>query len=73
MLQLIVRNLINNAIKFTQPGGEIIVSDNIIGNDCRIIIIKKDNGTGIPFEKQGSIFSLKVDSTYGTKNEKKRR
>ncbi len=70
MLQLIVRNLINNAIKFTKPGGEIIVSDDIVGDNCRIII--KDNGTGIPFEKQGSIFSLKVDSTYGTKNEKRR-
>jgi two-component system sensor histidine kinase/response regulator len=68
MLQLIVRNLINNAIKFTKPDGEIIVSDDIVGNDCRIII--KDNGTGIPFEKQGNIFSLKVNSTYGTKNEK---
>jgi two-component system sensor histidine kinase/response regulator len=68
MLQLIVRNLINNAIKFTKPGGEIIVSEDIVGDDCRIII--KDNGTGIPFEKQGSIFSLKVNSTYGTKNEK---
>ena len=68
MLQLIVRNLINNAIKFTKPGGEIIVSDDIVGDDCRIIV--KDNGTGIPFEKQGSIFSLKVNSTFGTKNEK---
>jgi len=68
MLQLIVRNLINNAIKFTKPDGEIIVSDDITGDDCRIII--KDNGTGIPFEKQGSIFSLKVNSTFGTKNEK---
>ena len=68
MLQLIVRNLINNAIKFTKPGGEIIVSDDIVGNNCRIII--KDNGTGIPFEKQGSIFSLKVNSTFGTKDEK---
>ena len=68
MLQLIVRNLINNAIKFTAPGGEIIVSNEISGDKCRIII--KDNGAGIPMEKQGSIFTLKVSSTYGTKNEK---
>jgi len=68
MLQLIVRNLINNAIKFTNAGGEIVVSDDIVGNNCRIII--KDNGTGIPFETQGSIFSLKVNSSFGTKNEK---
>jgi two-component system sensor histidine kinase/response regulator len=68
MLQLIVRNLINNAIKFTAPGGEIVVSNDIVGDQCRIIV--KDNGAGIPLEKQGSIFSLKVRSTYGTKNEK---
>jgi signal transduction histidine kinase len=68
MLQLIIRNLINNAIKFTRPGGEIVVSNDVAGDRCRIVV--KDNGAGIPVEKQGSIFSLKVSSTYGTKNEK---
>jgi len=68
MLQLIVRNLINNAIKFTVPGGEITVSNDLVGDSCRIII--KDNGAGIPVEKQESLFSLKVSPTYGTKNEK---
>ena len=68
MLQLIVRNLINNAIKFTGPGGEIVLSAEIIGDDCSLII--KDNGIGIPYEKQNDIFSLKTNSTYGTKNEK---
>jgi len=68
MLQLIVRNLINNAIKFTAPGGEITVSADVTGNDCRILI--KDNGLGIPNKQQKDIFSLKVGSTFGTKNEK---
>jgi len=68
MLQLVVRNLISNAIKFTPPGGEVIVSDDVIDDECRINI--KDNGVGIPFEEQVSIFSLKVNSAYGTKNEK---
>jgi len=68
MLQLVVRNLINNAIKFTAPGGEIIVSNDLVGGKCRIIV--KDNGSGIPVEKQSNIFSLKVSSTFGTKNEK---
>ena len=68
MLQLVVRNLINNAIKFTNPGGHIVVSSDIIENDCRIMI--KDDGTGISFEQQKSIFSLKVNSSFGTKNEK---
>ena len=68
MLQLIVRNLINNAIKFTAPGGDIVVSNDLVGDRCRIII--KDNGAGIPLEKQGSLFTLKISPTYGTKNEK---
>ncbi|SHM97279.1 sensor histidine kinase [Mucilaginibacter sp. OK098] len=68
MLQLIIRNLINNALKFTNPGGQIIVSADIIGNNCRIMI--KDNGLGIPYEQQNDIFSLKTESTSGTKNEK---
>jgi two-component system sensor histidine kinase/response regulator len=68
MLQLIVRNLINNAIKFTEPGGEITVSATTIDGECCIAV--KDNGMGIPYEQQSDIFSLKVNSTFGTKNEK---
>ncbi|MFI5159352.1 MAG: sensor histidine kinase [Sphingobacteriales bacterium] len=68
MFQLIIRNLIDNAIKFTNPGDEIVISDEVIDNNCRIII--RDNGIGIPTDQQGSIFSLKAASTFGTKNEK---
>ncbi len=68
MLQLIIRNLINNAIKFTLPGGEITVSADVIEDYCRISI--KDNGRGIPFDQQDNIFTLKANSTFGTKNEK---
>jgi signal transduction histidine kinase len=68
MLQLIIRNLINNALKFTNPGGQIIISADTIGTDCRVTI--KDNGLGISYEQQNDIFSLKTESTFGTKNEK---
>jgi two-component system sensor histidine kinase/response regulator len=68
MLQLVIRNLMNNALKFTNPGGQIIVSADPIGTDCRIMI--KDNGLGISYEQQNNIFSLKTESTFGTKNEK---
>ncbi|RYY36832.1 MAG: HAMP domain-containing histidine kinase [Sphingobacteriaceae bacterium] len=69
MLQLIVRNLVNNAIKFTNPGGEIIINSDLCdGNECRISI--RDNGIGILPEKQQEMFSLKANSTFGTKNEK---
>jgi signal transduction histidine kinase len=68
MLQLVMRNLVSNAIKFTPPGGRVDVSTKKINNECRISIA--DNGRGIPFEQQADIFSLKARSTFGTSNEK---
>lgn len=68
MFQLIIRNLVDNAIKFTNPGDEIIISNEVRDNRCRIVI--EDNGIGIPADQQNTIFSLKAMSTFGTKNEK---
>lgn len=68
MMQLVIRNLVHNAIKFTASGGGIVVKTVIKGNECHIYI--KDTGAGIPVEKQQDIFSLKIRSAYGTKKEK---
>ncbi|RYE25681.1 MAG: sensor histidine kinase [Sphingobacteriaceae bacterium] len=68
MLQLIVRNLVNNAIKFTPPGGEITISQAFEGSFCKVMIC--DNGVGISDERQTAIFSLQTKSTYGTGQEK---
>jgi two-component system sensor histidine kinase/response regulator len=64
MLQLIIRNLINNAIKFTPPKGKIWIKA-LIENDCCVLTVV-DNGVGIPIEKQSKIFSLDIQSTAGT-------
>jgi len=68
MLQLVVRNLITNAIKFTLPGGDISVSAHVQGNECLIKV--KDTGSGIPIEQQSSIFSPALKPTFGTGNER---
>ena len=68
MLQLVVRNLLNNAIKFTAAGGTINIRSKTAGDQCHIII--SDTGRGIPFDLQKDLFSLKVKSTFGTQNEK---
>lgn len=68
MLQLIIRNLLNNAIKFTPAGGKIELK--AVKQDGECIISVSDNGIGIPLSKQDTIFTLKADSTYGTQNEK---
>ncbi|SEA91776.1 Signal transduction histidine kinase [Chitinophaga terrae (ex Kim and Jung 2007)] len=68
MIQLVLRNLINNAIKFTQAGGEISVTATV--QKYRVEVVVQDNGMGIPVESQHRIFSNIYYSTNGTKNEK---
>src|ERR1700722_19445087 len=68
MLQLVVRNLVNNAIKFTAPGGEIIITCERRGTHWRILV--SDTGIGIADDRTDSIFYMKNQSTFGTKNEK---
>lgn len=68
MMQLVVRNLLNNAIKFTPSGGKIWIE---YGEEKgRATIMIKDNGIGIDRKNQEEIFSLKSQSTFGTANEK---
>ena len=68
MLKLVVRNLINNAIKFTNSGGEVLIKTEL-GNGFGTLTIQ-DNGIGISPEQQKNLFSMDSNSTYGTKNEK---
>ncbi|RYY30005.1 MAG: HAMP domain-containing histidine kinase [Sphingobacteriaceae bacterium] len=68
MLQLMVRNLVNNAVKFTPPGGKIRVCCKIENQQCKVMVT--DNGVGIPAHLQDNIFSMQTDSTYGTNQEK---
>lgn len=53
-IERIVLNLISNAIKFTEPGGNIFV--NIIDKEKSIVIAVSDTGIGIPEDKQKMIF-----------------
>ncbi|HJT72388.1 MAG TPA: HAMP domain-containing sensor histidine kinase [Chitinophaga sp.] len=68
MLEVVLRNLVTNAIKFTPVEGEIHVS--AVQDNRHALITIRDNGLGIPAERQGDIFSLNIASTYGTRNEK---
>jgi two-component system, sensor histidine kinase and response regulator len=68
LMFIVLRNIANNAVKFTQAGGAISVS--VTEKDGNAIVAIKDTGMGIPKEKQSAIFSLKMQSSYGTDNEK---
>ncbi|WP_020404753.1 tetratricopeptide repeat protein [Gracilimonas tropica] len=66
--RIIFRNLISNAIKYTEKGDSVEVSSK--QNDNSVIIKVKDNGVGIPKESAQKIFNSKTWSTEGTKKEK---
>ncbi|OYU94151.1 MAG: hypothetical protein CFE21_17125 [Bacteroidetes bacterium B1(2017)] len=69
-LNLLLRNIISNAIKFTRDGGEIEISASTYNQTYTLVSIK-DNGVGMSAEAIEKVFSA-VDhyTTYGTNNEK---
>jgi signal transduction histidine kinase len=68
MLQLVVRNLISNAVKFTPQAGIINIDARLEGHECRITV--KDSGKGIEQHVQEKIFSINTEPDYGTNNER---
>ena len=65
----VMRNLISNAIKFTKPGGNIILSAQT--KPAEIIICVADTGVGIPKDAIDKLFRIdKNYATHGTQNEK---
>ena len=69
MVKTILRNLINNAIKFTPRGGNISITAS--ENSPFVEISVKDSGLGIAKDIQENLFKIdKFHSLPGTENEK---
>lgn len=51
-------NLLNNAAKYTSPGGHIVLGTQLRGDD--IVISVRDSGIGIPPERLDEVFDLFV-------------
>ena len=64
---LVVQNLLDNAVHYTRPGGEVIISLNRGAKDIEFSI--KDTGTGIPEEQQERIFTKFFRGTNAIKME----
>lgn len=71
MLNTVLRNLISNAIKFTNLGGEINLGTNCAFEKNRTEIYVCDNGVGIPTDIVENLFNINRQYTsLGTNKEK---
>jgi PAS domain S-box-containing protein len=69
MIENILRNLVSNAIKFSNFNSSIVVSVSQNENDTFVSV--KDNGVGISLENMNNLFRLDINhTTLGTNKEK---
>ncbi|MDP4278289.1 MAG: PAS domain S-box protein, partial [Bacteroidota bacterium] len=69
MINTVLRNLISNAVKFTRPGGEMIISAKKEKHEVQVSV--QDNGVGIPKDHIDKLFRIDESmTTKGTQNEK---
>jgi signal transduction histidine kinase len=68
MIDTVIRNLLNNAIKFTNENGTIEISTSV--KEKKLVLSVKDSGIGISKANQDKLFRIDSSySTYGTNNE----
>jgi signal transduction histidine kinase len=70
-LTQVMANLLNNAVKYSPKGGEIVVSTRVEGNTAHVVV--RDHGMGIPkealesiFERYGRVESIATRHIQGT-------
>lgn len=68
MINVVLRNLISNSIKFCEPGDSIILSS--LEKESSVLISIQDTGVGIELEEQKKIFQLEHTISQGTSGEK---
>jgi signal transduction histidine kinase len=69
MIATTLRNLISNAVKYSKPGGEIVI-DSKIEDDGYQSIRVKDFGVGMKPEVMSNLFKISNYSALGTQEEK---
>lgn len=70
MLQSVIQNIVNNAIKFSHAGDKIIIS-SVIEDDNSIRVIIADSGVGMSPEQVDNLFEIEFCSSKpGTEGER---
>ncbi len=67
MIQLVIRNLVSNAVKFSNRGGKIKLSSSSNGRFTTLCV--EDDGVGIASDDLGKLFESETFTTRGTENE----
>jgi signal transduction histidine kinase len=68
-INLVIRNLITNAVKFTNDGGRVLIKSEDKGNEWMVSV--RDNGVGMKPEVLNMLFDKTAPyTTRGTANEK---
>jgi PAS domain S-box-containing protein len=69
LINTIIRNLISNAIKFTQENGKIVISAR--SDDAATIVSVRDSGIGMSSDTINKLFKIEQNiTTLGTSSEK---
>jgi len=68
MFEIVIQNLLANAVKFCKKGDSITISNHISNGSCIISIA--DTGIGISKENMEKLFKSNSFTTIGTSNEK---
>jgi len=68
LISIALRNLINNAIKFTRNNGSVDIQIDLVNDFVIVKII--DSGVGIKKDESDKLFSGLATVNYGTNNEK---
>ncbi|MBW6497336.1 MAG: tetratricopeptide repeat-containing sensor histidine kinase [Bacteroidales bacterium] len=69
MTNTLVRNLLSNALKYSDAGSKIEVTSQVLNKMAHISV--KDNGVGMTREQMDQLWSVNtIHTTYGTRDEK---
>ncbi len=68
MLQIVIRNLSSNAIKFTNSGGNIYITSEKVGNKIEVSVV--DDGIGLSEKEMDKLFDKIGETKLGTNREK---